>query len=789
MNRGVSFMGQYEYDQAAKAFEEAVAAAPELLEAKVNLAISLFNRGRKEDQDMDRGRNLLDEVLAKDPAHLRALYFRGIILQHIGKAEVAISCFAKVVKQQPEDGAAWYLLGLCQQRLGQSAEAALLRAVKLRPGLYSAYYQLYQVSMRAGDVEKAKEFMEQFKSLRESPLGESIELPQYNQMGDLALVRPLAPQPRPITKSRFSLAPAKVLFEQKEPLLWRAGTRSVDGTAAPLWELGGVTVGDLNQDGHLDLILTAAGPGLAGRLVLLKGNAQGGFTDATAGSGLEGAQQALSCALGDFDNDAKVDLFVACAGENFLFKGNGDGTFSDVTKTTGTSGAVVVSRSALFLDADHDGDLDIFVGNAGAVEVQSSVGNQLLNNNGDGTFTDIAPQAGVACVGSQCVMVLAGDLDRDRDADLVILRAGAPAKIFLNDLAGHYHEALEAPDIRGDLGGVLQDFNGDGHLDILALGTTVPQLRLYLGDGRGHFRLDQALDDVAKSAASWGSIRGLRVADVDLDGDLDIALFGRGGYLLLNAGSGKFVWQAQVWPENGASLAGAELLDFTGDLVPDLLRVERGTPNQITLVPSQLVPPSTGLALVPSGMRGRDGRTRSPASGYGVKALARTGLQEQTLFYSGQVGGPNQSWLPLVLGLGGASKADYVQLQWPDGVAQVEIGLTAGSRHNIAELQRKISSCPVLFAWNGQRFEFITDFAGVGGLGYYAGPGESAPPQVLEHVKIEPDQLCAKDGVYELRITEPMEETAYVDRLELLAIDHPRGPPETGRRMGNPRAR
>ena len=121
MNRGVSYMGQYEYEPAVKAFEEAVAIAPELVEARVNLAIALFNRNRKEDQDIDCSRKLLDEVLAKDPAQLRALYFKGIILQHIGKAEEAISCFEKVVKQQPEDGAAWFLLGLCQQRLGQPA--------------------------------------------------------------------------------------------------------------------------------------------------------------------------------------------------------------------------------------------------------------------------------------------------------------------------------------------------------------------------------------------------------------------------------------------------------------------------------------------------------------------------------------------------------------------------------------------------------------------------------------------------------------------------------------------
>ncbi|MCB1126451.1 MAG: ASPIC/UnbV domain-containing protein, partial [Verrucomicrobiae bacterium] len=179
------------------------------------------------------------------------------------------------------------------------------------------------------------------------------------------------------------------------------------------------------------------------------------------------------------------------------------------------------------------------------------------------------------------------------------------------------------------------------------------------------------------------------------------------------------------------------------------------------------------IASALTGIRGRDGRTRSPATGFGAKLTLRSGLHEQTRLYTGLNGGPDQSWLPEVFGLGGATNADYLHILWPDGVAQDELDLAAGTTHKFSELQRKISSCPVLFAWNGERFGFVTDFAGVGGLGYFAAPGEYSQPQVEEHVKIEPGQLVPKDGAYELRITEPMEEVAYVDRLELLAIDHP----------------
>jgi tetratricopeptide (TPR) repeat protein len=283
MNRGVSSMGQYEYDPAVKAFETVLKIEPALTDARINLAIALFNRARKEDRDLERAGELLEAVLKSDADNVRACYFRGIVLQHIGKAEMAIPCFEKVVRQRPEDGVAWYLLGMCRQRLGQKAENELLKAIQLRPNLASAYYLLWQSFRAEGQMDKGQPFLDKFKQLRENPLAETIELPQYNQMGDLALARPLpAKNTPPITQTTYRAQAAQPVFETQAPLLPGLRPGSAGPTATQPYAFGGAAVGDLNGDGRLDVILTVQDDANRGRLVVLLGQPHGGFADATA---------------------------------------------------------------------------------------------------------------------------------------------------------------------------------------------------------------------------------------------------------------------------------------------------------------------------------------------------------------------------------------------------------------------------------------------------------------------------------------------------------------------------
>jgi hypothetical protein len=778
-NRGVALMERYEYAQAVTAFAEAHKLAPDSAETRVNLAIAVYNRCAK--GDLEEAEKLLDEVIRDDPNHARALYFRAITHQYRGHDEKAISHLQHLVKLVPHDACVWYLLARSKTHLGQPARAALERAIQENPGLASAYYDLMRIAYQEGEEDKAQALQETFVKLRQSPLAEMLVIPQYRQMGPLAVVRPVSGEPRrSVAGGETAAGPVKTVFAASTSTPLRGFDTKERATAAgAIRARHGVqlAMADVNGDGRLDLVTTAVVRDGCRGVTLLLGGVDGGFTDATETSGLAVAREAVSCAFGDYDNDNKVDLFISCAGPNSLLRGRGDGTFEDVTGKTGTGGPTVITVSAVFLDADHDGDLDIYVCNASTNDGTAPAANQLLNNNADGTFTDIADEAGVACRTRRSVMLAPADIDGDRDTDLVVFNEGSAATVFFNDRLGKYHEqqTTDQP-VRGDHGGILQDFNGDGRPDLLVFPGSDAAGRLYLTDGTGALKPSTQFDGCIETVSTWGPVRATRVADVDIDGDLDIVVFGPAGHLLLNDGWGRFVNQPGMWPiPSDGTVIGTELADMTGDGVPDLLKVLDPGSGRIEMAATTLTPPANWMAVTVTGDRGDDKRTRSPSSGFGTKVELRCGLHSQVITYTGLGGGLSQSRQPVILGLSGASKADYLALTWPDGVTQCETELAANAHHRISEMERRVSSCPVLFSWNGERFEFIGDFAGVGGLGYYVAPGEYAPPQPLEHVKIEPEQLKERDGLYELRLCEAMEEVAYIDRLELLAVDHPAG--------------
>jgi hypothetical protein len=664
-----------------------------------------------------------------------------------GNDESALRCMQRVVELDPAQSHAWFLLARSKEHTDLDYTADLERAIALNPGLVSAYYYLMRIALKNGDREKAQQYRDQFQRLRQSPLADTVVIPQYQQMGPLSLAEPMPGRPAsPLTSGELSPGETFSAFN-----------------GIPVACAGGAWA-DLNGDGHLDLAAFCADPDRP--LAIFSGSEGGKLSDPIFPSiGNQTGWTPHAIALGDYDNDDRIDVYLVGETSNVLLRGLEGLTFQNVTASTMTTGDQAPTLAAFFFDADHDSDLDLFLCNQGP--------NVLLQNNGDGTFSDISASAAIGCGDRESTGMAAADVDQDRDIDLLVFhRTGSPS-LLINDRFGEFHASTGVDDILPPAkAGLMQDFSGDGLADIML--APMPDGSgggLFLGDGTGGFAQSGQFDGVLESLKSYGAVQAIRMGDWDLDGDWDAAIFAGAVHLLMNDGWGRFVLQPEFCPTpSQESWLASDCIDFNMDGATDIIFFSMAG---IQIQPMELTPPGTWLAVVPTGHRGADKRTRSPASGFGTRLEARCGLHTQTLFYNGLNAGTNQSQAPALFGLGGAPQADSLSFVWPDGVTQVEIAMAPGMVHRIMELERKVSSCPVLFCWDGRHFEFITDFAGVGGLGYYVAPGEYAPPQVREEVKIEPHQMKPKDGKLEVRICEPMEEVAYIDRLELRAVDHP----------------
>ncbi len=149
---------------------------------------------------------------------------------------------------------------------------------------------------------------------------------------------------------------------------------------------------------------------------------------------------------------------------------------------------------------------------------------------------------------------------------------------------------------------------------------------------------------------------------------------------------------------------------------------------------------------------------------YGAKIEIKAGAHYQKRTYFGQ---------PLVFGMRGYKEAETVRITWPNGLIQNEVHQVAGKAFTYKEAQRLSGSCPMIFTWNGQSFNFLTDVLGVAPLGASSGDGNYFPVDHDEYVQVPGEAMVPRNGKYEVRISEELREVSYLDRIQLIAVDHP----------------
>jgi hypothetical protein len=803
-NVGIGHMEQFDYASAEKAFRQALDAAPKWTVGKINLAIALLNQPDKNEK-MNEATSLLRDVIRRDPRNAYAHFCLAIILNYQND-ETARQHFEAVTRIDPSDPHAWYYLGKSFEIDDPDKTTEYLRrAAEIDPNLCSAVYGLAQQEFRAGRRDEGQRLLKRHQELTSLKWDTPTEI-KYGRMGRYADVIGREPSP-----SRFRMGPMP-LFEPVELKLELAeGTRwatAADFDGDPLLELRGrvrqrfgvasITF-DYNGDGKTDiLLLSAVVRDESVGDVLLCNDGDWQFIDVTAAAGLAGARPSLGAAVGDVDNDGLPDLFITGAGSSRLFRNTG-GAFEDVTESAGINEAAI-SLGATFVDLDQDGDLDLFVTRYADREQMTEVfaanpseltplANAVYRNDSVARAVepDAAEQSGGAPLdigfsertepaalveGDRSIAVAIGDFDDDRDVDLMLVQDGAPPRIILNDRLMKFH----AQDLSADLvkssqlnGALAMDFDRDGRTDI------------WLVDSQGRCRLLRNRGTTTGGVAFAAGItnadrmRTSRIIDLDLDGRFDVVGLANSGPVLVHNQGDRLVVALDAFGPgatrglDAGKLFAAIVTDLDNDGPADLMIVSDAGVAAVRSLGNG----HNWVKLRLTGMRdvGKEMRTNRDA------VAARLTLHAADLFVEAEQGsqsaGLGTAYEPLLIGLGPRRAIDVVRVRWPDGTIQAELGIDTNQVVVVGEEQRKTISCPLLFTWNGNRFEYIADFLGGGGLGYLLAPGVYNLPDRDEAVKIEPGKLLANDGRYVVSICEPMDEVTYLDHVKLVAIDHP----------------
>ena len=722
-NLGVAHLEQYDYGAAASAFGRALQLLPDLAIARLNLAIALLYDGQ-----LDAANDAARAAAARLGERPEGAFVLGLIARADNRVKDAEAAFRQVIQRDPQDAGAHVQLGqvlLGERRLREAADM-FDRALTLEPFNATAAYGLAQARQRSGDRRSGDEAMLRFQQLRDNPaaITYSATYLEQGKYGEAlvstglepGLVNPAVPMVTFLDVSSSTL-PARL-----------SGVRDV-------------SLADMDADGDLDLLLAKSDG------VHLLRYADGRFGPMT----IVPARSAVSSLAADYSNDGRPDLLVLTDENVLLHRQEASGTFRNVT-TEALPPAKGSARAAAFADADHDGDLDI------------AVGARLLRNNGNGRFSDVTKDARLDFSTGAPVAIVPTDYNNRRDIDLLIVPEQGVPSLFNNERDGTFR-------------------------------------------------------NVASTVRLPSTDKYTRVTMADINKDLAPDFFfvrpnGRGVFAM-SGPSGQFA--VQDGPTDTANATAALLLDYDNDGVVDLLAWTAAGPRLWRFVdrrwvdvsspalPAPLVPDRELATAIVAGDIDRDGdedlivrlasgvvRTWRNEGGSSSNSLrvrlrprvsnkdavgAKVDLRAGSLRHRIEttVTTPAVAPADVLFGLGSRAKADVVRVLWPAGIVQAETEFASAAHATIEELDRKPSSCPFLYTWNGTRFEFVTDFMGGGETGYWVAPGVRNVPDPDEYVRIRGDQLRVRKGRYELRITNELEEALFVDRLELIPVAHPSG--------------
>jgi tetratricopeptide (TPR) repeat protein len=456
----------------------------------------------------------------------------------------------------------------------------------------------------------------------------------------------------------------------------------------------------------------------------------------------------------DWNRDYRMDLALAGRGGLRLLVQRDDGTFEDVSAAAaGSAPPISADTSGVWTaDIEMDGDLDLVVGVNGAAPV-------VLRNNGDGTWRAIQPFTGV--VGLKAFAW--GDLDGDGDPDAALLDEQGVLHLFENRQGGTFEPmpvpAGSVPVIALSIG----DVNADGVLDLVTLDARGSISRLSrpassagsASPATGQWERQQLATWPDLPAASSPGAYRIFLADLDNNGALDLVASGTGRSRVWLAGNQGAFQPLATTPD--AEIFG--VVDLNGDGQLDLVGLSNGQPVRL------LGRGTKGYhwQLVRPRAQPTAGDQRINSFGVGGEIEVRSGLLTQKQILTGG---------PVHFGLGARTGIDVTRIVWPNGIIQADFDRRADEA--VVAEQRLKGSCPWVFTYDGKGMRFVTDFLWRSPLGLRINAQDTAGvTQTEDWVKVRGDQLVARNGLYDVRITAELWETHFVDHVSLMVADHP----------------
>jgi Tfp pilus assembly protein PilF len=722
---GTSLLSQQKWDEAKAEIDKGLALRPDDPVLLVNMAVALLQQADEDGAEVYLKRAL--EQAQDDPyAH----YNMGTIERNRGNLDAAAAHFTAVTEKDPEDVSAVYNLASVLMRLRRhdEAEALYRRALELNPTHVSTLYGLGRLLLQTGRDEEGTELISISQDIRARSGVDDAMGTQYGEQGPYAMGVDYpagglaAPEPVPVTF---------------EPL------GKID--AAPASGLPAWAVMPAGEDGGA-IVVHAAGDGIRTR--------RGADDTVVAPLPADGTVGAL--AAGNVDDDEAMEivaLLVTGPKEVALatLGATGGGGMGWAGTRTGVDVKATDHAAAVLVDRDHDGDLDVFacVGGSGGTTCF------LADNDGAGGFALPAtdPRLVMGEPGGRIDLAFS-DLDNDRDIDLI---AASPAgvHIYLNLRDGTYLEASEKVGLGDAAAGsgsvAIADLDKDSWMDLVV--GTAGGPRVFL-NRRARFTPAEVQPAAGGGTAEPATVT---VLDYDNDGFLDLAGTVDGTLRFFrNLG-------LRRWEETTSGLTGGVswpvvplvAADLDGDGATDVVAAAGSGP---VMLGNRGGTANQWVEIVPEGV----GDNRH---GVGTKIEVMAGALRQKF----EVSRP----LPVHAGLGHRAGVDAVRLLWPGGVIQDELQLASGPQP-ISQLDRKGTSCPLMYAWRDGRWRFVTDFLGGCAIGYRHGPGKLSVPDTDEYVKVE-GGLTEQDGELRLRLNNQLEEVIWFDQAELVVVDHPAG--------------